>query len=65
MDLSNIFDRYTYLHFAGGIIAHYWGFSLFEWFVVHLLLDIIERTYKIKSRAIKVSNCRHETCTAR
>ena len=52
MELSNIFDRYTYLHFAGGIIAHYWGFSLFEWFIVHLLLDIIERTY-IGKNAIK------------
>ena len=44
MIVSKIFDRYTYLHFAAGIIAYYWGFTFVEWIVFHLFLDIFERT---------------------
>ena len=44
MIVSKIFDNYTYLHFAAGIIAYYWGFTLLEWTVFHLFLDIFERT---------------------
>ena len=44
MIISKIVDRYTYLHFAAGIIAYYWGFTLIEWIAVHVLLDIFQRT---------------------
>ena len=44
MIISKIIDRNTYLHFAAGIIAYYWGFTLIEWIVVHILLDIFQRT---------------------
>ena len=44
MIISKIVDRYTYLHFAAGIIAYYWGFTLIEWISVHIILDIFQRT---------------------
>ena len=43
MIISKIIDRHTYLHFAAGIIAYYWGFTIVEWIAVHILLDIFQR----------------------
>ena len=41
---KDIIDKYTYLHFASGIIAYFFKLSLVEWFVLHTIFEIIENT---------------------
>ena len=41
---SKILDQYTLLHFATGIIAYFWDLSLLQWFILHLIFEIIENT---------------------
>jgi hypothetical protein len=43
--MGNTFiDQYSLLHFAVGIIAYFWGISLQELFIIHLLFELIENT---------------------
>ena len=53
MILSKIIDRNTYLHFAAGIIAYYWGFTLIDWLILHILLDLFQRT-KLGKKVTKI-----------
>ena len=39
-----LFDQYTYLHFAVGIIAYFWNISLFNWFILHIAFEILENS---------------------
>jgi len=39
-----LFDQYTVLHFAVGIIAYFFGISLLMTIVLHILFEIIENT---------------------
>ena len=39
-----MFDQYTYLHFAVGIVAYFWGISLESWFVIHTIYELFEIT---------------------
>jgi|UniRef100_A0A6C0BPD1 hypothetical protein len=39
-----LFDQYTYLHFASGIIAFFWGISLSNWMILHMLFELAENT---------------------
>ena len=41
---NQLFDQYSYLHFATGVITYFWDISLFQWFVLHTLFEIIENT---------------------
>jgi len=41
---TNLFDQYTYLHFATGIIAYFWGITFWQWFFLHLFFEITENT---------------------
>ena len=41
---KRIFDQYTLLHFADGIIAYFWNISLITIFILHTLFDILENT---------------------
>lgn len=38
------FDQFSLLHFAVGIIAYFWGFSLFFTVIVHILFELLENT---------------------
>lgn len=38
------FDQYTYLHFASGIIAYFWGVSFVWWLVFHSIFEWAENT---------------------
>jgi hypothetical protein len=38
------FDKYTYLHFAVGIVAYYWNISLPNWVILHTIFEILENT---------------------
>jgi hypothetical protein len=39
-----MFDEYSILHFASGIIAYFWGFPLLWWFIIHVVFEYIENT---------------------
>tara|TARA_Y100000389_G_scaffold196124_1_gene228517 strand:+ start:1056 stop:1346 length:291 start_codon:yes stop_codon:yes gene_type:complete len=39
-----LFDQYTYLHFASGIIAFFWGISLSNWMMLHMFFELVENT---------------------
>lgn len=39
-----LFDQYTYLHFATGIIAYYWGVNFIRWFIFHSIFEWLENT---------------------
>ena len=39
-----IFDQYTYIHFATGIISYFWGVSLINWIIFHTLFECLENT---------------------
>ena len=41
---SYLFDQYTLLHFAVGIIAYFWNISLLYFFIIHTLFEIGENT---------------------
>lgn len=37
-------DRFSLLHFATGIIAYYWSLTFVQWFVIHVVYEVIENT---------------------
>ena len=39
-----LFDQYTYLHFASGIIAYFFNISILTWFVLHTIFETTENT---------------------
>lgn len=39
-----LFDQYTYLHFAIGIVVYFWNISLINWVIIHTIFEIIENT---------------------
>jgi len=41
---KELFDAYTYLHFASGIIAFFWGISYINTLIVHTLFEFFENT---------------------
>ena len=39
-----VFDQYSYLHFASGIICYFWGFSLKALFILHVIFELVENS---------------------
>ena len=39
-----LFDQYTLLHLATGIIAYFWNISLIMWVIIHFMFEILENT---------------------
>jgi hypothetical protein len=39
-----LFDQYTYLHFAVGIILYFWNISLLNFIILHTIFEILENT---------------------
>ena len=39
-----LFDQYTYLHFAVGIIIYFWNISLQNWIILHTIFELAENT---------------------
>lgn len=39
-----IFDQFTYLHLATGIIIYFWGITFKNFIILHTLFEIIENT---------------------
>jgi len=48
---NQFLDQYSYLHFASGIVAYFWGIKLYVWIIIHVLFELIENT-KIGMRFI-------------
>ena len=40
----HIFDQYSYLHFAVGVIAYFWALGWKTLFIVHVLFEYLENT---------------------
>lgn len=41
---NQIFDQYTYLHFATGITAYFWNVNLLNTIILHTIFEILENT---------------------
>jgi hypothetical protein len=41
---KNMFDQYSLLHFATGIILYFWNIALLDATLLHILFEIIENT---------------------
>ena len=41
---TRMFDQYTYLHFAVGIIVYFWSISILNWFILHTIFEFLENT---------------------
>ena len=39
-----MFDQYTYLHFATGIVLYFWNISLLNFIILHTIFEILENT---------------------
>lgn len=39
-----LFDQFTYLHFAVGIVAYFWNISLLLWLILHTVFEFLENT---------------------
>lgn len=41
---KNFLDQYTYLHFCVGVISYFFGITFRDYFILHLVFEIIENT---------------------
>lgn len=41
---ARLFDQYSLLHFATGIVAYFWAVPLWMWLLVHVLFELAENT---------------------
>ena len=41
---TQLFDEYTILHFASGIIVYFWGVHWIHWILAHVLFEFIENS---------------------
>lgn len=39
-----MFDQYSLLHLATGIIAYFWGINIITWTALHSIFEILENT---------------------
>ena len=42
--VNKLFDQFTYLHFAVGIVSYFWGFGLITFLIYHTVYEIFETT---------------------
>lgn len=40
----HIFDQYSLLHFASGVIAYFFGLTFNKWLIIHFMFEILENT---------------------
>ena len=41
---KQLFDQYTLLHFASGIVVYFWGINFTHWIILHTLFEMFENT---------------------
>lgn len=39
-----LMDQFTYLHFASGIIAYFWGVTLKDWILINIAFELFENS---------------------
>ena len=39
---KQVFDQYTLLHIAVGVVAYFWGLNIVNWFILHTIFEITE-----------------------
>ena len=39
-----IFDQYSLLHIAVGIVAYFWGIRIVSWTILHTIFELLENT---------------------
>ena len=37
-------DQYTLLHFAVGVVFYFWGSTLSNWIIIHILFELFENS---------------------
>ena len=37
-------DQYSLLHFAVGIVVYFWGISITNWIIIHMIFEWVENT---------------------
>lgn len=42
--MTDAIDQFSYLHFASGITAYFFGFKLKNWMLLHLAFDIFDNS---------------------
>tara|TARA_B100000073_G_scaffold133129_3_gene109104 strand:- start:606 stop:911 length:306 start_codon:yes stop_codon:yes gene_type:complete len=42
--MKMMFDQYSILHFATGIVAYFWGIGPILWVILHTIFEILENT---------------------
>ena len=41
---QRLFDQYTLLHFAVGVVAYFWGMGWMTFFIIHSIFEFAENT---------------------
>lgn len=41
---QGLFDQYSILHLASGILAYFWGINFVDWFLIHMIFEIVENS---------------------
>ena len=41
---KNFIDQYSLLHLAVGIVVYFWGISIKNWIIIHIVFEWIENT---------------------
>lgn len=42
---SALFDTFSLLHFASGIIAYYWGINIKNWFIINIIYELVDNIF--------------------
>lgn len=41
---TQLFDQYSLLHFASGVVAYFWGVPFIPWVIFHAIFEALENT---------------------
>ena len=41
---KQVFDQYSLLHYAAGIVAYFWDIGAWKWFAFHMGFELIENS---------------------
>jgi len=41
---TQLFDQYSLLHFASGVVAYFWGVPFIAWVILHAIFEAAENT---------------------
>jgi len=41
---NQFFDKFSYLHFAVGVVVYYFNISILQWYIIHTIFEFFENT---------------------